>query len=104
MEGVGETFRLVQRFNEISDQFAEPMDEAQMNKLLEEQAKLQDAIDASGGWGAPRKLESAPARPPPPPRGPQDEPASGGREPPPARRRLLASRPAHPVPVWPAHL
>jgi len=59
MEGVGETFRLVQRFNEISDKFAEPMDEAQMNKLLEEQARLQDAIDASGGWELERKLEIA---------------------------------------------
>jgi len=59
MEGVGETFRLVQRFNEISDRFAEPMDDEQMNKLLEEQAKLQDAIDATGGWELERKLEIA---------------------------------------------
>ena len=59
MEGVGETFRLVQRFNEISDKFAEPMDDEQMNKLLEEQAKLQDAIDAKGGWELERKLEIA---------------------------------------------
>jgi len=59
MEGVGETFRLVQRFNEISDLFAEPMDDEQMNKLLEEQAKLQDAIDAKGGWELERKLEIA---------------------------------------------
>jgi len=59
MEGVGETFRLVQRFNEISDRFAEPMDDEQMNKLLEEQARLQDAIDAAGGWELERKLEIA---------------------------------------------
>jgi ATP-binding cassette ChvD family protein len=59
MEGVGETFRLLKRFNEISDAFAEPMDEAQMNKLLEEQARLQDAIDAAGGWELERKLEIA---------------------------------------------
>src|SRR5580765_8661000 len=31
MEGVGETFRLVQRFNQISEAFAEPMDDEQMN-------------------------------------------------------------------------
>jgi ATP-binding cassette ChvD family protein len=59
MEGVGATFQLVKRFNEISDAFAEPMDDAKMNKLLEEQAKLQDAIDAAGGWELERKLEIA---------------------------------------------
>ena len=59
MAGVGETFRLLQRFNAISDSFAEPMDDEQMNKLLEEQAKLQDRIDAAGGWELERKLEIA---------------------------------------------
>jgi ATP-binding cassette ChvD family protein len=59
MEGVGDTFRLVQRFNEISDKFAEPMEDEQMNKLLEEQSRLQDAIDAKGGWELERKLEIA---------------------------------------------
>jgi len=54
MEGVGETFRLVQRFNQISDQFAEPMDEAQMNKLLEEQAssRMRSMPAAGGSWSA----------------------------------------------------
>ncbi len=59
MAGVGETFQLLQRFNEISDRFAEPMDDEQMNKLLEEQARLQDRIDAAGGWELERKLEIA---------------------------------------------
>jgi ATP-binding cassette ChvD family protein len=59
MEGVGATFGLVKRFNDISDAFAEPMDDDKMNKLLEEQAKLQDAIDAAGGWELERKLEIA---------------------------------------------
>ena len=59
MEGVGEAFRQVARFNEISDQFAEPMSDEQMNALLEEQAKLQDAIDAVGGWELERKLDIA---------------------------------------------
>jgi ATP-binding cassette ChvD family protein len=59
MEGVGGTFGLLERFNRISDLFAEPMDDAQMNKLLEEQAKLQDALDAAGGWELERKLEIA---------------------------------------------
>jgi ATP-binding cassette ChvD family protein len=59
MEGLGGTFALVERFNQISDQFAEPMDDEQMTRLLEEQAKLQDAIDAAGGWELGRKLEIA---------------------------------------------
>jgi sulfate-transporting ATPase len=59
MEGVGEAFRQVARFNEISDKFAEPMSDDEMNALLEEQAKLQDAIDAAGGWELERKLDIA---------------------------------------------
>ena len=50
---------LVGRFNEISDKFAEPLDDDEMTKLLEEQGKLQDAIDAVGGWELERKLEIA---------------------------------------------
>ncbi len=59
MEGVGEAFRQVARFNEISDRFAEPVSDEEMNALLEEQAKLQDAIDAVGGWELERKLDIA---------------------------------------------
>ena len=59
MEGVGGSFALLERFNQISEQFAEPMEDEQMNKLLEEQARLQDAIDAAGGWELGRKLEIA---------------------------------------------
>ncbi|MHB8813868.1 MAG: energy-dependent translational throttle protein EttA [Steroidobacteraceae bacterium] len=58
-EGVGETFKLLEEFNRISDRFAEPLEEAEMNALLERQAKLQDAIDAAGGWELERKLEIA---------------------------------------------
>jgi len=58
-EGLGETIDLLNRFNEISNKFAEPMDDDEMNALLEEQGKLQDAIDAAGGWEVDRKLEVA---------------------------------------------
>ena len=58
-EGVADQMKLIKRFNEISDKFAEPMDDDEMNKLLEEQGKLQDAIDAAGGWELERKLEIA---------------------------------------------
>ncbi len=58
-EGLGETIGLLERFNEISMKFAEPMSDDEMNALLEEQGKLQDKIDAAGGWEVDRKLEVA---------------------------------------------
>ncbi len=58
-EGLGETIGLLKRFNEISMKFAEPMSDDEMNALLEEQGKLQDKIDAAGGWEVDRKLEVA---------------------------------------------
>ena len=58
-DGVAETKALVDRFNEISEKFAEPMSDDEMNALLEEQGKLQDAIDAAGAWELERKLEIA---------------------------------------------
>ncbi len=58
-EGVAETKALLDRFNTISDKFAEPMDDDEMATLLEEQGKLQDAIDAEGAWELDRKLEIA---------------------------------------------
>jgi energy-dependent translational throttle protein EttA len=58
-EGVGDVQSLLDRFNAISDKFAEPMSDDEMNKLMEEQAKMQDKIDAVGGWELERKLEIA---------------------------------------------
>ena len=58
-EGVGDVQSLIDRFNAISDRFAEPMSDEEMNKLMEEQAKMQDKIDAVGGWELERKLEIA---------------------------------------------
>src|SRR5579862_8866501 len=59
MAGLGATFAQLQEFNQISEKFAEPMDDEQMNALLARQAQLQDAIDAAGGWELERKLEIA---------------------------------------------
>jgi len=59
MEGVGETYNLIERFNKISDRFAEEVSEDEMTRLLEEQSRLQDAIDTAGGWELERKLEIA---------------------------------------------
>jgi sulfate-transporting ATPase len=58
-EGVGDVQGLIDRFNAISDRFAEPMSDEEMTKALEEQAKLQDKIDAVDGWELERKLEIA---------------------------------------------
>jgi len=58
-EGVGDIQSLIDRFNAISDRFAEPMSDQEMNKALEEQAAMQDKIDAVGGWELERKLEIA---------------------------------------------
>src|SRR5690348_14961055 len=43
MEGLGDTFKHLERFNQISEKFAEPVSDEEMTALLEEQAKLQDA-------------------------------------------------------------
>ena len=58
-EGVAATKELLDRFNDISMRFAEPMDDEQMSALLDEQGKLQDAIEAAGGWELDRMLEVA---------------------------------------------
>lgn len=58
-DGIKEIKQILDRFNEVSMKFAEPMSDDEMNTLLDEQAKLQDAIDASGGWEVDRMLEVA---------------------------------------------
>jgi energy-dependent translational throttle protein EttA len=57
--GVKTTRDLLLRFEEVSTKLGEPMDEAQMEKLLAEQARLQDAIEASNAWELDRTLEVA---------------------------------------------
>jgi ATP-binding cassette ChvD family protein len=58
-EGVGAVRALLRRFEEISARFAEPLDDAEMQKLLDEQARLQDRIDAANAWELDRTLEIA---------------------------------------------
>ncbi len=47
------------RFNAISEEFAEPMDDDKMTALLAEQAELQEKIDAEEGWDLDRRVEIA---------------------------------------------
>ena len=58
-QGVGELKAVLDRFNEISMQFAEPMTDDEMAALLEEQGTLQAKIDAADGWSLDRTLEIA---------------------------------------------
>jgi energy-dependent translational throttle protein EttA len=59
MEGVAETKALVDRFEEVSAKFAEPMSDDQMNALIEEQGRLQERIDAVNAWDLERQIEIA---------------------------------------------
>ncbi|HEY9016487.1 MAG TPA: ATP-binding cassette domain-containing protein, partial [Gemmatimonadales bacterium] len=59
MEGVKEQQALLDQFNAISAQFAEPMDDDQMNRLLEKQGNLQERIDALGLWELDHKIDLA---------------------------------------------
>jgi ATP-binding cassette ChvD family protein len=56
-EGAGEAVRLLKAYNEVSEKFAEP--DADYEALMEEQAKLQDKIDAMGAWDLESRLEMA---------------------------------------------
>ncbi len=58
-EGVAETRALLERFDEISARFGEEMSGEEMDKLLAEQAEVQDSIDAKGAWEIDRTLEIA---------------------------------------------
>jgi len=59
MDGLGDTVKLLKRFEEVSLKFAEPMTDDEMNKLIEEQASLQEQIDAVNGWDIERTVEIA---------------------------------------------
>ena len=50
---------LLKRFDEVNMKFAEPMSDDEMQALIDEQAKLQDRIDASNAWDLDRKIEIA---------------------------------------------
>ncbi len=58
-EAFGPLTAALARFNAISEKFAEPMDDEEMNTLLAEQAELQEKIDAEDGWDLDRRIEIA---------------------------------------------
>ena len=58
-DGVSELKNVMDEFNQVSDRFAEPMSDEEMNDLLELQGDLQLKIDAQDGWALDRKIEVA---------------------------------------------
>ena len=58
-KGVQEVIDTLKAYNQISDRFAEPMDDEEMSKLIEDQGKLSEKIDALGGWEIERRLDIA---------------------------------------------
>lgn len=59
MDGLGETRDLLKRFDEVSMRFGEEMTDDEMNDLINEQAELQEKIDACNGWDLERTIEIA---------------------------------------------
>lgn len=58
-EGVKETVSLLKKFEEVSMKLGEPMDDDAMTKLLDEQASIQEKLDALNAWELDNKLEHA---------------------------------------------
>ena len=58
-EGVHETAHLLKEFNRISEKFSEPMSEEEMNRLIEQQGKVQEKLDALDAWDLDSRLEMA---------------------------------------------
>jgi energy-dependent translational throttle protein EttA len=58
-QGVQGTMDLLKEFEQISEKFAEPMDDKQMNKLLERQGEVQEKLDHLGAWEIDQQLNQA---------------------------------------------
>ena len=59
MEGLGELPGLVERYNELAAKLAEPMDDDEMQRVMDQMAEAQDAIDAADAWDLDRAIEIA---------------------------------------------
>ena len=58
-EGVQSVVDLLKEYDEINDKFAQPMDDDEMTKLLEQQGEVQEKLEAMGGWDLDARLEMA---------------------------------------------
>ncbi len=93
MDGVAETKALLDRFEEVSAKFAEPMDDDEMNALIAEQGEVQEQIDALDAWDLDRTIEIAMDALRCPPGEAAVETLSGGERRRVALCRLLLERP-----------
>ena len=91
MEGAGEMATMLARFEEVSNAFSDP--DADMDKLIAEQAELQEKIDAGNGWDLQRTVEIAMDALRLPPPDANVEKLSGGERRRVALCRLLLSKP-----------
>ena len=91
MEGAGEMAQMLARFEEVSNAFSDP--DADMDKLIAEQAELQEKIDAGNGWDLGRTVEIAMDALRCPPSDAKVDKLSGGEKRRVALCRLLLSKP-----------
>ncbi|WP_422002313.1 energy-dependent translational throttle protein EttA [Reyranella sp.] len=91
MDGAGEMAQMLARFEEVSNAFSDP--DADMDKLIAEQAELQEKIDAGNGWDLGRTVEIAMDALRCPPSDADVEKLSGGERRRVALCRLLLSKP-----------
>ncbi len=92
-EGVAETRALLTRFDEINARFAEDLSPEEMDKVMAEQGRVQDAIDAANAWELDRTLEVAMDALRLPPADAEVSKLSGGERRRVALCRLLLQRP-----------
>ena len=91
--GLGEVVALLERFDQIGERFAEPLDGDEMEALLAEQGRVQDAIDAADGWNLEHRVEQAMEALRCPPADADVSLISGGERRRVALARLLLARP-----------
>ncbi len=58
-EGAKETVDMLREYEQINAKFAEPMEDDEMNALIEKQAKVAERLDATGAWDLDARLEMA---------------------------------------------
>jgi len=58
-EGAAESKALLEEYDALADRFSEPMDDDEMQKVLDRQAEVQDKIEAMGAWELDSRLELA---------------------------------------------
>ncbi|MPZ88684.1 MAG: energy-dependent translational throttle protein EttA [Nitriliruptorales bacterium] len=93
MDGVGETARLLERYNELTARMAEPLDDDEMAGVYEEFGQVSDAVDAANAWDLDRTVEIAMDALRVPPGDADVSTLSGGERRRVALCRLLLSRP-----------